>query len=126
MKAACRENRGRISYYKLKKRILFDKQNICHANLEYVLELFGNSVRSGRSSYGKFVKKAKERLDRKYRLKSEGYYFEVRNIVCYWVSRELGISQVSLARKFGVSQPAICAAIQRGEKIVYAKKLQLE
>ena len=99
------------------------------------------------------LKEAKERLDRKYRLRTKGFDFdqivnrvgellaldrhqvvtsgkrrhevEARDIVCYWAFRELGISQVSLAQKFGVSQPAICAAIQRGEKIVNNKKLEL-
>jgi putative transposase len=175
---------------------------------EYVLGLFGNSLRSGRRSYREFVKKgmdegrrsdlvggglvrsaggwsalkslrqagfrqkaderilgdgdfvsevlkdARERLDRKYRLKAEGYDFErivrrvgqllgiepqqvvtsgkrryeveARNIVCYWASRELGLSQVYIARKFGVSQPAISAAIQRGEKIIIERQFQLE
>ena len=175
---------------------------------EYVLGLFGNSLRSGRRLYGEFVQKgivegrrpdliggglvrsaggwsalkslrqagfrqkaderilgdgnfvaevlqdARERLDRKYRLKAEGYDFEKivrrvgeivglqpqqvvtagkrrkqvegRNIVCYWASHGLGISQVYLARKFGVTQPAISAAIRRGEKIVRDKKLRME
>ncbi|MFC1878086.1 transposase [Thermodesulfobacteriota bacterium] len=175
---------------------------------EYVLGLFGNSIRSGKRSYGEFIKKgvgkgnrpdlvggglvrsaggwtalkslrqtgfrqkaderilgdgdfvsevlqdAQECLERKYRLRSAGYDFdkivrkvgrllklqpqqvitsgkrrhevEARNIVCYWASRELGISQVSLAQKFDLSQPAISAAIQRGEKIVTERQLQLE
>jgi len=106
---------------------------------------------------GEFVanilKEANEHLDRKYRLKSEGFDFdkivrrvgellklwpeqvvssgkckhevEARNIACYWAATELGISQVSLALKFDVSQPAICAAIRRGKRIVKEKKLQL-
>ncbi len=102
----------------------------------------------------KILQDAKERLERKYRLKSQGYDFdkivdrvgllserdpkkivtsgkrryevEARNIICYWAWRELGISQVDLAEKFGVSQPAISAAIQRGEKIVIERQLQLE
>ncbi len=97
---------------------------------------------------------AQERLDRKYRLKAEGYDFEkvvqkvahllklrphqvvtsgkrrseveARNLVCYWASKELGLSQAALARTFNVSQPAISAAIQRGEKIVIERQLQLD
>lgn len=175
---------------------------------EYVLELFGKNMRTGKRSYGEFIKSgcdmgnrpdlvggglvrsaggwtalkslrqggfrqkaderilgdgdfvsevlqnAQEHLERKHRLRSAGYDFskivrnvghllkiqpqqvvtsgkrryevEARNIVCYWASRELGISQVSLARKFGLSQPAISAAIRRGEKIVTERQLQLE
>jgi len=175
---------------------------------EYVLKLFGNSIRSGRRSYGKYVEKgvdegrrhdlaggglvrsaggwsalkslrqagfsqkaderilgdgdfvsgvlqeARERFDRKYKLRSEGYDFEkivrrvghllgldpqqvvtsgkrryeveARNIVCCWASKELELSQVYLARKFRVSQPAISAAIRRGEKIIIERQLQLE
>lgn len=96
---------------------------------------------------------AQERLDRKYRLKAAGYDFEkivrsvghllgiepqhvitsgkrryeveARDIVCFWASRELGLSQVYLARKFGVSQPAISTAIKRGEKIVIDRQLPI-
>jgi putative transposase len=100
------------------------------------------------------LQEAKESLDRKYRLKSAGYDFnrivqkvadllglhpqqavtsgkrrnevEARNIICYWASRELWLSQVYLAGKFGVTQSAICAAIQRGEKAVIEKGFKLE
>ena len=107
---------------------------------------------------GEFVtgvlKEANERLDRKYRLRSEGFDFdkvvskvavlleiephqavssgkcrhevEARDIICYWASTELGISQVNLAKKFGVSQPAICTAIRRGNKIIREKELKLD
>ena len=96
---------------------------------------------------------AQECLDRKYRLKAAGYDFEkvvhrvgnllglqpqqvvtsgkrrfeveARNMVCYWASKELGMSQVFLAQKFKVSQPAISGAILRGEKIIIERKLQL-
>ncbi len=99
------------------------------------------------------LKEANERHDRKYRLKSGGFDFdkivvrigellklrpeqvvssgksryevEARSIVCYLASAELGVSQVYLAQKFGVSQPAICPAIRRGKKIFAKKKLQL-
>jgi REP element-mobilizing transposase RayT len=186
---------------------LMGKLNRNWQSTEYILELFGNNIRSGRHRYEEYVKKgidkgkrpdlvggglvrsaggwsalkslrhagfrqkadermlgdgnfvaavlkeAKERLDRKYKLKSEGYDFdrivtrvgdlmelqpqqvvthgkrrcevEARSIVCYWASTELGISQAVLSRKFGVSQPAVCAAIRRGEKIVNDKGLQL-
>ena len=99
------------------------------------------------------LRDAQERLNRKYQLMAEGYNFEkivyrvghllgiepqyvvtsgkrrheveARDLVCYWSSKELGISQVSLAGKFGVSQPAISAAIHRGEKIVNDRRFRL-
>ena len=97
---------------------------------------------------------ARERLDRKYRLQAEGYDFdrivcrvgrllgldpqqvvtsgkrrhevEARGIVCCWASKELGMDQVTLALRFGVTQPAVCAAIQRGEKIIRERRFRLE
>jgi putative transposase len=49
---------------------------------------------------------------------------KARSIVCYWAHRRLGINQTELARKFGLSQPAVCAAVRNGQKIV--QELQLE
>ena len=43
---------------------------------------------------------------------------EARSAVCYWAVRELGISQGVLAKKFGISQPAISMAVKRGEQLV--------
>jgi REP element-mobilizing transposase RayT len=42
---------------------------------------------------------------------------EARSIVCFWVMRELGISQTILAERFGISQPAISMAVGRGERL---------
>ena len=89
---------------------------------------------------------AEEDLERKYRLRAEGYDFykvvdrvahlmglkrdevlspgkykkvvEARSVVCYWAMRELGISQGVLAQNFGISQPAISMAVKRGEQAV--------
>jgi putative transposase len=89
---------------------------------------------------------ANERLESKYGLKAQGYDFQkvvqrvaelldmsveevtspgkrrsvvkARNLVCYWAHRELGMSQTELAGKFSVSQPAVSAAVQNGQKIV--------
>lgn len=94
------------------------------------------------------LKQADEQLERRYHLKARGYDFErvvnrvgtllglepaevltcskrrgaveARSLVCFWAHRNLGLSQIALAEKFGVSQPAISAAVRRGEKIVKA------
>ena len=96
---------------------------------------------------------AKEDFERKYRLAAEGYDFNMviervahlmglkreqvlspgkykqvvvaRSVVCYWCMRELGMSQSVLAKKFGISQPAISMAVKRGERLVNFHGLSL-
>jgi REP element-mobilizing transposase RayT len=43
---------------------------------------------------------------------------KARNMVCYWAYTHLGMNQTELALKFGISQPAVCAAVQKGQKII--------
>ena len=85
-------------------------------------------------------------MEHTYRLKAQGYTFstivdrvatlldipasdvktaskrlicvKARSMACYWAQTELGISQVELARRFKVSQPAISAAVRKGQLIV--------
>ena len=40
-----------------------------------------------------------------------------RSLYCFWAARELGISMTALARFFGISQPAVSRAVERGEKL---------
>ena len=91
------------------------------------------------------MKQADEQLERRYRLKAEGYEFEqvaervaqvldmpleivweksrrpqvvdARSLCCYWASQELGMSMTDLAKRLNLSQPAISFAVRRGEKI---------
>ena len=48
-----------------------------------------------------------------------------RSLVCYWAHMDLGSSQIALAEKFGISQPAVSAAVRKGEKIVKATGYEL-
>ena len=50
---------------------------------------------------------------------------EARSLVCYWVQRNLGLSQIALAEKFGISQPAVSAAVRKGEKIIKTTEYEL-
>jgi hypothetical protein len=96
---------------------------------------------------------ANEQLERKYRLKASGFDFNMvvnrvaellgikpyqvlvsskgrqavkaRGLVCYWASSELGLSQIYLAQKFGISQPSVSMSVKRGEKLVKEKSLSL-
>ena len=91
---------------------------------------------------------ANENLDRYYELKSQGYTIErvekrvmeifgvekdviyakgrrkiqvaARSLLCYWSVRELGFTATELAKRLGMTQPAVSYAVSRGEQI--AKK----
>lgn len=43
---------------------------------------------------------------------------KARSLVCFWAFSEIGVSQIELAQKFGISQPAVSSAVKKGEKIV--------
>jgi len=101
----------------------------------------------GDSAFVKTVlQQAEEQLDRTYHLRTGGVDFEqtvnrvahlmdvqrdrimgsgkdrkavkARSIVCFWAAHELGISQTYLARRLGISQPAVSLAVRRGEGLV--------
>ena len=91
---------------------------------------------------------ANERFDRCYELKSQGYTIKqvekrvmeifgvekdviyskgrrkiqvaARSLLCYWAVRELGLTATELAKRLGMTQPAVSYAVRRGEQI--AKK----
>jgi putative transposase len=43
---------------------------------------------------------------------------KARSVLSYWAVRELGYSATELAKKYGLTQPAVSTAVKRGEKIV--------
>lgn len=43
---------------------------------------------------------------------------KARSILLYWAHRELGIATTELARRMGLSQPAVSHSVARGEKLV--------
>jgi REP element-mobilizing transposase RayT len=99
------------------------------------------------------LSQAEEAFERRYKLKSLGYDLprlaeraaeifgidveeiyspgrkdrkvKARSLVCFWASRELGISLTELARTFGMSVPGIGYAVERGEKLVKQNKFTL-
>jgi putative transposase len=50
---------------------------------------------------------------------------QARSVLCYFASRDLGISTLELAKKLGVSQPTASQSVKRGEMIVKEKGLRL-
>lgn len=100
------------------------------------------------------LKAAQEQMERKYLYKARGYGFPwlvnrvgellhmapgevlrpgkypgavvARSVLCYFATRELGLSTVELARRLHQSQPTVSQAVQRGEKIASEKSFHLE
>ena len=96
---------------------------------------------------------AAEEMERKYRLKAEGYDFDTvvkrvcdifemearriltpgkqpdrvvaRSVLAYWAVRELGISETSVGKQLSLSQSATSRSVQRGEQIVAQRGLSL-
>ena len=50
---------------------------------------------------------------------------KARSLFCYWAVRELGISLTELARRLGISVPAIGYSVERGELIKRENNYQL-
>ena len=45
-------------------------------------------------------------------------YVNARSILCYWSTRELGISMTELARRLDMTQPAVSYMVRRGRMLV--------
>jgi REP element-mobilizing transposase RayT len=55
----------------------------------------------------------------------EQHRVQARSLLCYWASRELGINQMELSRKFKLSPAAISKCVKRGEKIARENQYSL-
>jgi hypothetical protein len=99
------------------------------------------------------LKASQDKFDRNYLLKAMGYDFntvvdrvaevlgvnraevlssgrqphrvQARSLVCFWASRELGMSMVELSKRLKISQPTVSQSANRGEKIAKENKLNL-
>jgi DNA-binding transcriptional LysR family regulator len=49
---------------------------------------------------------------------------EGRDLLSYWAVKELGWGVTGLAKRIGISQPAVSYAILRGKRVVREKGLQ--
>ena len=47
-------------------------------------------------------------------------------MLCYWAVRELGETEIKIARELGITQPAVSVAVKRGEKLVKQMELQIK
>jgi len=99
------------------------------------------------------LRQADEQLERRYHLKTRGFHLEqiaervaqvlgipleivweksrrpqvavARSLLCYWASKELGMSMTDLAKRLNLTQPAISIAARRGEKIARENQYML-
>ena len=93
------------------------------------------------------------KLERRYELKARGYSLDVltrkvaelfhvrpeeifspgkhkkrvqaRSVLSYWAVREMGEMASHIAKKIGISQPAVSLSVERGERIVKEMGLNL-
>jgi len=100
------------------------------------------------------LNEAKEKMERRYRLKALGYDFKrvveraaevfdmpadeilspgkqparvrARSVAAYWAVRELGLEGTEIGRRLGLSQSAVSRAVGRGERFVLEQKLSLQ
>jgi len=99
------------------------------------------------------LKEANEQLERRYRLKAEGFdlyrvaervaavmkiplelvweksrrprVVDARDLLCFWASKELVMNKTDLAKHLKLTQPAVSIAVRRGEKIARENQYQL-
>lgn len=99
------------------------------------------------------LKKAQEQQERRYQLKATGFNIDqvaekvaellgiqceqvwrkgkhpqtvmARSLFCYWAVSELGISATELARRIGITQPAVSESVKRGEAIAKENGFEL-
>ena len=48
-----------------------------------------------------------------------------RSLLCYWVVREQGLTATELAKRLGMTQPAVSYAVIRGEQIAKERNYNL-
>jgi REP-associated tyrosine transposase len=103
---------------------------------------------------GEVLKASEEALERRYGLRAKGLDLEgivgrvaeifgmrleeikaggkfpkavaARSVVSYWAVKELGLSGTEVARRLGVTQPAVSQAIKRGASIIAERGLKLK
>jgi len=51
---------------------------------------------------------------------------QARALFCYWAVRELGATTTSIAKRLGLTQPAVSIAVRRGERLASERGLHLD
>ena len=78
------------------------------------------------------IEKVENRVMEIFGLERDFLYFKgckiqvaARSLLCYWAVRELGLTATELARRLGLSQPAVSYAVSRGERIAKERGFNL-
>ncbi len=51
---------------------------------------------------------------------------QARSVFSYWAVREFGETATSIAKRIGISQPAVSMSVERGEKLIREMGLKLQ
>ena len=88
------------------------------------------AIRAGTYGFGWLVGRVAEALGiQPEDVLAPGRYKEAvraRSLLCYWGTRELGMTTVELAERLGLSQPSVSQSAKRGRKIVMESGLRLD
>ena len=113
------------------ERILGDSdfvQAVLEAGQERLARQY--AYRSGGWDFDRLVERVAEVLKiEPSRMLRKGRYPDAvaaRSLLCFWAHRELGISTVDLAGRFGLTQPAVSQAVARGERVAGERGLKIE
>ena len=53
------------------------------------------------------------------------YVQSKKSLLCYWAVRELGLTTNELAKRLGMTQPAVSYAVSRGEQMAKERNYNL-
>jgi hypothetical protein len=81
----------------------------------------------------RIIEKVENRIMEIFGLEGDVLYFKgrrkiqvaARSLLCYWAVRELGLRATELAKRLGVTQPAVSYAVSRGERIAKERDYSL-
>jgi putative transposase len=128
--AAVEELRKRSGRFKGDERILGNSdfvEEVLKASEEKMQKRY--ELRADGFDLEKILKRVEDLLNVSLEeIKGRGRYpkvVEARSLVSYWAVRELGMEGTEVARRLGVTQPAVSQAVARGARIVEERRLAL-
>jgi len=125
-----KQKRAEGTYQRSDERILGDSDFVSH-----VLTQSEETIRKSHAlrAAGMDLEKIALRVSELMRIKAEDVWaagkqqpiVNARSLLCYWAVRELGSTMASLARRLGLSIPAISKSVARGKELAESRGLKL-